>query len=706
MEISGIGFENFRVFRDESDFDLAPITILTGANSSGKSTVIKGLKLFQTFWENGKAQYSLDFDEGSHQLGNFEMALSDNSNSNKLILRYYIKSHILFGDLYVENIYTLDENNPMKNGQLLQSSIIQSNTDGFKLLYQTQHENRSFKYYCNKKEVVEVLIPKLKELYEEQKAYHEKVSKYRKYGTNKTHENIGEIENFGDYTGAANYIPPSFDPVENDYFVGEAYPIINQEFCDFLGIDYLRCKALDAFGGVSHIYQNLFDENDVPQVSPIDAKNFDYNCPHMQIMRLIAQISVNEYDIFEDILWALILQQFPELKSRFNSDSFKEIIAGIENNYIEKEKEDLWEHHLVYKGESIWKKVVKERISSNFDAFYMDLKNRVFQENSSSSEDSIFKRSDKTTYYNRWYLNRAFYSNDNQFKLFGGFTGDEDDDTMLFRLIANYVTTIVKKLFDYKGESFFRTTIDLMYKILRTLDYLTYESINKFSKNMFFIESVRANTQRLYTHSSQGTSFNEFLREYMDCNYSDKEKMFLSKWIREFGIGDEAKFDIIPGVGIQIAIIKDNKKINIVDLGYGVTQFLPILMNIIYCAHKGKTNIVIEEPETNLHPKFQSKLADMFVDARKTFFMSFIIETHSEYLIRKFQYLTAKGDIIPEDAVIYYLGSPNPEKRDDGEEQVQKINIKPNGQLTKPFGSGFYDEADNLSLQLLSHFLN
>ena len=50
MEISGIGFENFRVFKDRYDFELAPITVLTGANSSGKSTVIKALKLLQSFW--------------------------------------------------------------------------------------------------------------------------------------------------------------------------------------------------------------------------------------------------------------------------------------------------------------------------------------------------------------------------------------------------------------------------------------------------------------------------------------------------------------------------------------------------------------------------------------------------------------------------------------------------------------------------------
>jgi predicted ATPase len=176
--------------------------------------------------------------------------------------------------------------------------------------------------------------------------------------------------------------------------------------------------------------------------------------------------------------------------------------------------------------------------------------------------------------------------------------------------------------------------------------------------------------------------------------------------LQKFEIADDIKFNIVKGSGSQVILKKDEEKINLVDLGFGVTQFLPIVLKIVYCNNIGKKTIVIEEPETNLHPKFQSKLADLFVDAQKTFGISFIIETHSEYLIRKLQYLTAKGDIKTEDTVVYYIGNPDPQKREPGEKQVVKIRIKENGQLSHPFGSGFYDEADNLALALLSYSLN
>lgn len=38
--LSGIGIENFRVFKEYTEFDFAPLTLLTGANNSGKSSLI------------------------------------------------------------------------------------------------------------------------------------------------------------------------------------------------------------------------------------------------------------------------------------------------------------------------------------------------------------------------------------------------------------------------------------------------------------------------------------------------------------------------------------------------------------------------------------------------------------------------------------------------------------------------------------------
>lgn len=56
----GISLENFKIFSDKQEFEFAPITIFTGANGAGKSTINQSIKLLSNhfkddlFAENGK----------------------------------------------------------------------------------------------------------------------------------------------------------------------------------------------------------------------------------------------------------------------------------------------------------------------------------------------------------------------------------------------------------------------------------------------------------------------------------------------------------------------------------------------------------------------------------------------------------------------------------------------------------------------------
>ena len=77
--IKKIAVENFRIFKDLNEFEIRPITLLTGPNNSGKSSFLKLLDLLKTSVTKNKTLNHLVFNEGSHHLGDFQNNLNFDS---------------------------------------------------------------------------------------------------------------------------------------------------------------------------------------------------------------------------------------------------------------------------------------------------------------------------------------------------------------------------------------------------------------------------------------------------------------------------------------------------------------------------------------------------------------------------------------------------------------------------------------------------
>jgi predicted ATPase len=234
--------------------------------------------------------------------------------------------------------------------------------------------------------------------------------------------------------------------------------------------------------------------------------------------------------------------------------------------------------------------------------------------------------------------------------------------------------------------------------------------------NNTYISSTRFLEKRAY-NVNDNSNFSSLIRviESLNGNSKDDCFSFINKWLNEFEIAEEIILKPDSETGDFKAYLKVNgSNVLLADFGLGTNQLLPILFSLsihIFQTEKyypyemvmAERTVVIEEPEANLHPAMQSKLADLFVDAHKRFKAQVIIETHSEYLIRKLQYLAGSNvsQIKPEDILIYYFYKPNhPALLSKQVNQVEKIEIDEFGRLSKEFGSGFFDEADNIALSI------
>jgi predicted ATPase len=130
------------------------------------------------------------------------------------------------------------------------------------------------------------------------------------------------------------------------------------------------------------------------------------------------------------------------------------------------------------------------------------------------------------------------------------------------------------------------------------------------------------------------------------------------------GLGLISEFQVEPiardrpehEVAMRVPNVSD--RVMLPDAGFGVSQVLPVVVQG-FVTPSGST-IVMEQPEIHLHPSAQKALADYFIDAslarenaqpRET---QFIIESHSEHLLRRMQRRIAEKRVPPEHVALYF----------------------------------------------------
>ena len=107
---------------------------------------------------------------------------------------------------------------------------------------------------------------------------------------------------------------------------------------------------------------------------------------------------------------------------------------------------------------------------------------------------------------------------------------------------------------------------------------------------------------------------------------------------------------------------------NIMDVGYGVSQVLPILVDLMAADEFGRRSAafrlrksgrvyVLQQPEVHLHPRGQSELASLFVESFARRGNHFLVETHSEHIVDRVRISVRKGILTGDDVSILYFES-------------------------------------------------
>ncbi len=178
----------------------------------------------------------------------------------------------------------------------------------------------------------------------------------------------------------------------------------------------------------------------------------------------------------------------------------------------------------------------------------------------------------------------------------------------------------------------------------------------------------------------------------------DKETQEQINYLFEFG-KESGLFDNISveqfskksNSPFEIDILKSNGKYKINNVGYGVSQVLPVLTSTLGVAPGNWVSI--QQPEVHLHPRAQAAFGELVFIAATGLKRKFIIETHSDYVIDRFRYKLKNSDEKLDARVMFF-------ENVEGINKIVSMNIQKNGSYptNQPdgFRKFFIDETMNL----------
>ena len=250
-------------------------------------------------------------------------------------------------------------------------------------------------------------------------------------------------------------------------------------------------------------------------------------------------------------------------------------------------------------------------------------------------------------------------------------------DSTIFSIIAN--KDIERNYYDLNTIiSPSQTLLNILSHSINTVSSnFSRESINYVSplrahpKRYYFLDKANINT---YLDTLDGDSLTEILKE------NEVVRKKVNQWFKNFNLA--INVSTLEDVIHKLKVRQNSLSLDITDVGFGISQVLPVIVQGFLSRNSSLT--IIEQPEIHLHPKMQADLADLFIDIvyeNNKLVKSLLIETHSEYLLKRLRRRMSEGDkISPEEVAIYFIHPKN----ENDTARIDEKNISSEGAFEWP----------------------